>query len=72
MLLESLKTKILLLLVTKGTGWLSRIFIEKVQGNKPTPQEIKTFFKAGLDEDKAHDLLKGFVNDLVKGVEFTL
>jgi len=69
LLLESLKTEILLALVTKGTSWLSQKFVEKVQGNKPTLEEVNAFFQSGLDENKAHDLLQGFVNDLVKGVE---
>lgn len=67
--LEALKTRILLLLVTKGMNWLGGKFVEKVQGDKPSAEEVQRFFDSGLDEDKARDLLKGYVNDLVKSVE---
>ena len=67
--MESIKTKILLGLVTKGMTWLGRKFVEKVRGDEPTTQEVEAFFRSGLDESKAHDLLQGFVNDLVKSVE---
>lgn len=68
-LVEAAKNKILLLLVTKGAGWLGYKFIEKAKGDKPTPKEVESFFNSGLDEDKARNLLKGFVNDFVKTVE---
>lgn len=68
-LIEAAKNKILLLLVTKGVGWLGHKFIEKVKGNKPSQEELESFFDSGLDEGKARNLLKGFVNDLVKTVE---
>lgn len=68
-LIEAAKNKILLLLVTKGAGWLGHKFIEKVKGDKPSLEEVESFFNSGLDEDKARNLLKGFVNDLVKTVE---